>query len=180
MENKNLIKTSKFLSLVLRHAPEKIGLALDENGWADVLDLMERAGIQGVQLDRALLDEIVSTNDKKRFAFSADGVKIRATQGHSVDIELALEPRQPPEILYHGTATRFIDSIKAQGLHSGERQHVHLSNDEATAIKVGQRHGKPVVLTIRSGEMHRGGKAFFLSENGVWLTAKVPAEYIGF
>lgn len=180
MENKDLVRTSKFLSLVLRHAPEKIGLVLDENGWADVSDLIERARGQGVELDRALLNEIVSTNDKKRFAFNVDGLRIRANQGHSVDIELALEPRQPPEILYHGTATRFIDSIKAQGLHSGERQHVHLSADEATAIKVGQRHGKPVVLTVRSGEMHRAGRTFVLSENGVWLTEKVPAEYIGF
>jgi putative RNA 2'-phosphotransferase len=131
-------------------------------------------------LTRPLLQQVVDTNDKKRFALSADGSKIRASQGHSVAVELGLPPQEPPEMLYHGTATRSLDSIRATGLHSASRQHVHLSADEATAVKVGQRHGKPVVLRVRAGAMHRAGLEFFLSANGVWLTDQVPPEYIEF
>jgi putative RNA 2'-phosphotransferase len=176
----DLTRTSKFLSLVLRHKPEEIGLTLDENGWANVEELIVRANHSGRKLDRATIEQVVATSDKKRFALSPDGTRIRANQGHSVDVDLALEPRQPPEILFHGTATRFLESIREQGLLPGNRQQVHLSLDEATAVKVGQRHGKPVVLKVRSGEMWRMGIKFFCSDNGVWLTEKILREYIEF
>lgn len=174
----DLTRTSKFLSLVLRHKPDEIGLSLDENGWASVEELIVCANRSGRKLDRAIIEEVVATSDKKRFALSPDGLRIRANQGHSVEVDLALEPRQPPEILFHGTATRFLDSIRAKGLLPGSRQHVHLSLDEATAIKVGQRHGKPVVIKVRSGEMGRAGFMFFCSVNGVWLTDRVSPEYL--
>ena len=138
-----LVGMSKFLSLVLRHKPETIGLTLDANGWADVEELMERARQNGRPLTRPLLERVVAENDKKRFALSEDGTKIRANQGHSITVDLALKPQLPPETLYHGTASRFIASIRQQGLRPGSRQHVHLSVDEATATNVGQRHGKP-------------------------------------
>jgi putative RNA 2'-phosphotransferase len=176
----NLVKISKFLSLVLRHKPDEIGLTLDENGWADVEDLLARANRAGVPLTRPLLKQVVETNDKKRFAFNADESRLRASQGHSVAVDLGLTPQPPPEVLYHGTATRFIGSIRKDGLLSGSRQHVHLSLDEPTAIKVGKRHGKPVVLVIQSGAMHRDGLQFFLSANNVWLTEKVAVKYIEF
>jgi putative RNA 2'-phosphotransferase len=176
----NFIKVSKFLSLVLRHKPEEIGLTLDENGWANIEELIQLANLRGTRLNRALLDQLVAENDKQRFALSEDGRRIRASQGHSIDIDLALAPAQPPELLYHGTASRFIESIRASGLHSANRHHVHLSLDVPTATKVGQRHGKPVVLTVRSGEMSEAGHSFFLSANGVWLTERVPAEFIDF
>lgn len=176
----NFIKVSKFLSLVLRHKPEEIGLTLDEHGWASIEELIRLANLRGKRLNRALLDQIVAENDKKRFALSADGLRIRASQGHSIDIDLALEPAQPPELLYHGTASRFIESIRASGLNSANRRHVHMSLDVPTATKVGQRHGKPVVLTVRSGEMAEAGYRFFLSANGVWLAERVPAEFIDF
>jgi putative RNA 2'-phosphotransferase len=175
-----LTKTSKFLSLVLRHKPEEIGLVLDANGWADVDELIRLVNQHGRSLTRALLERVVAENDKKRFAFSEDGKRIRASQGHSVEIDLALTPREPPEFLFHGTATRFLDSIRATGLHSANRQHVHLSPDVETAKKVGQRHGKPAILTIRAGAMQSAGHAFYLSANGVWLTDNVPVEFIEF
>ena len=176
----DLVKVSKFLSLVLRHQPEAIGLTLDESGWADVEDLIRRANERGHRLTRPLLERVVAENDKKRFAFSEDGRKIRASQGHSVAVDLALPPAEPPELLYHGTATRFVESIRAKGLHSGSRQHVHLSLDAVTATKVGQRHGKPVILTVRAGAMWAAGHPFFRSANGVWLTERVPVEFIDF
>jgi len=176
----DLVKTSKFLSLVLRHKPEEIGLTLDENGWADVDELLRLVSAGGRQLTRELLERVVAENDKKRFAFSDDGTCIRASQGHSIEIDLALTPSEPPELLYHGTASRFVDSIRETGLHSGDRQHVHLSLDAATATKVGQRHGKPVVLTIRARAMAAAGYQFFFSANGVWLTDRIPPEFIDF
>lgn len=175
-----LVKLSKFLSLVLRHQPEVIGLALDDQGWADVDELLRLANVQGTPLTRPLLERIVETNDKRRFALSEDGTRIRANQGHSVEIDLALPPVEPPILLFHGTATRFLESIRVQGLIPGSRQHVHLSPDHATAVKVGRRHGVPAVLSIRAGEMHHEGMAFFRSENGVWLTAHVPVRFIDF
>jgi putative RNA 2'-phosphotransferase len=143
----------------------------------DLLEAMRRAG---VAIDRPLLERIVAENDKRRFAFSADGTRIRASQGHSVAVELGLEPREPPPVLYHGTATRFLESIRRQGLRPGARTHVHLSRDEATARNVGRRHGAPVVLTVDAKAMHEAGHEFTCSENGVWLTREVPAEYLGF
>lgn len=175
-----LESTSKFLSYVLRHQPDAIGLKLDGEGWADVSELIELANSDGHNLTLELVREVVATNNKKRFAFSDDGARIRASQGHSVAIELGLTPTTPPDVLYHGTATRFLDSIKEKGLISGSRRHVHLSAELATAIDVGRRHGKPTVLTVRSGEMHGSGKEFFLSDNGVWLTKFVPIQYLIF
>jgi putative RNA 2'-phosphotransferase len=176
----NLVKTSKFLSLVLRHKPEAIGLGLDANGWADVEELIRLANQQGTRLTRPLLEQVVKENDKQRFAFSADGQRIRANQGHSIKVDLALAPATPPAQLYHGTATRFLDSIWATGLHSSNRQHVHLSSDLTTATKVGARHGQPVVLVVQAAAMVAAGHEFYLSDNGVWLTEKVPVEFIVF
>ncbi len=173
-----IVTTSKFLSLILRHQPEKIGVELDSNGWANIDELIQLANAKGKRLSRQLIDRVVAENNKQRFAISEDGLRIRASQGHSIEIDLALPPSEPPEILYHGTATRFLESIQAEGLHSGNRQHVHLSQDKATATNVGQRHGKPVVLTVLSGEMARSGYQFFLSANNVWLTEHVPVKFI--
>lgn len=176
----SLVGLSKFVSKVLRHAPESVGLRLDEAGWVDVDDLLAAAAGAGVPLDRAALERVVAENDKKRFALSPDGLRIRASQGHSVAVELGLQPVTPPDVLFHGTADRNLDSIRAQGLVPGRRTHVHLSADEATAVSVGRRHGRPVVLRVQSGEMHRAGHPFFRSENGVWLTAAVPPEHLRF
>lgn len=175
---KTLERTSKLLSLVLRHQPEAIGLTLDDGGWVDVDRLIDQAVAHDKPLDRELLEEIVATSDKKRFAFSPDGQRIRANQGHSIHVELGLSPQTPPATLFHGTATRFLTSIEAQGLVPGSRQHVHLSVDFETAERVGARHGKPLVLPIQAEAMYRDGHVFFLSENGVWLTDAVPVRYI--
>lgn len=174
----SLVRASKFLSLVLRHDPGRIGLALDAAGWAEVEALLEAARGAGVRLDRATLERVVAENDKQRFAFSEDRTRIRASQGHSVKVELGLEPREPPEVLFHGTATRFLLSIRKEGLRPGSRTHVHLSADRETAVKVGSRHGVPVVLVVQAGRMHREGHAFLRSENGVWLCEAVPAKYL--
>jgi putative RNA 2'-phosphotransferase len=174
----DLVRLSKFLSLVLRHEPERIGINLDPEGWVAVEDLLAAAARAGKPISREQLDLVVATNDKKRFAFSPDGARIRASQGHSVEVDLGLPPVVPPERLFHGTATRFLDSIRAEGLRPQSRQHVHLSPDEETAVKVGQRHGKPVVLVVFAGAMHHEGHLFFRSENGVWLTAEVPVRYL--
>ncbi|MBL4772974.1 MAG: RNA 2'-phosphotransferase [Alcanivoracaceae bacterium] len=175
----DLNKISKFLSYVLRHKPEAIGIQLSAEGWIGVEELITAASKDGNNLSRTLLDEVVFTNDKQRFAYSADGLSIRANQGHSVDIELALKPTVPPDTLYHGTATRFIESIKEQGLIKKQRQHVHLSALYETAVSVGQRHGKPVVLSINAKQMNDDGHLFYLSKNSVWLTDFVAVEYIG-
>jgi putative RNA 2'-phosphotransferase len=175
---KQLVRISKFLSLVLRHKPETIGLALDPEGWAEVDELLVKAQRAGVSLNKDLLRQVVAQNDKQRFSLSADGRRVRANQGHSIPVDLGLEPRVPPPLLFHGTAARFLPSIKRQGLVPGTRNHVHLSPDERTALRVGQRHGNPLVLTIQAGRMHRQGHPFYLAANGVWLTEKVPAEYI--
>ncbi len=176
----DLVKTSKFLSLVLRHKPEEIGLTLDENGWAAIDELIRLANERGSRLTRSLLEQVVAENDKQRFAISEDGLRIRANQSHSVSIDLALAPTDPPDLLYHGTASRFLESIRATGLHSASRQHVHLSRDAETATKVGQRHGKPAVLVVRARAMAAAGHLFYLSENGVWLTERVPVQFIDF
>lgn len=179
--NENIAKTvSKFLSLVLRHSPEKIGLKLDENGWADVEELILKCSQKGNKLDAVLLDYVVENNDKKRFAFNEDKTKIRASQGHSISVELNLNETEPSEYLYHGTVGKFMENIQKEGLKKMSRQHVHLSKDRETAIKVGSRRGVPKILTVRSGAMHRDGFKFYLSENNVWLTDEVPAKYIEF
>lgn len=174
---KKLEKTSKFLSFVLRHKPEAIGLTLDHNGWVELDLLIERAASE-ISLDRMLIAEVIRTSDKQRFALSDDGERIRANQGHSVRVDLQLEAKEPPAVLFHGTATRFLESILAEGLRPGQRQHVHLSAQRETAVDVGRRHGKPVVLQVAADRMHAEGFQFFLSKNGVWLTDKVPSGYL--
>lgn len=174
------VRRSKFLSLVLRHQPATIGLVLDANGWVAVDELLARLAAHGQPLTREQLDSLVGDNDKQRFAFDESGTRIRASQGHSVEVDLALPAVEPPEVLYHGTATRFLDSIRAGGLKPGTRQSVHLSHGPETARKVGARHGTPVVLAVRAAAMHRAGHAFAISVNGVWLVAAVPAEFIEF
>jgi putative RNA 2'-phosphotransferase len=173
-----LVRTSKLLSYLLRHRPESIGLQLDAAGWADIDELIRCANAHGKQLSRELIEEAVATNSKNRFALSADRTRVRANQGHSIPVDLGLAPVAPPDHLYHGTATRFLDSIMSTGLHSRSRQHVHLSGDRETAVKVGQRHGKPVVLLVAAGAMATAGHLFYLSANQVWLTTEVPAEYL--
>lgn len=171
-------RIGKFLSLVLRHDPQKINLELDEQGWADVKELIEKCKKHRYHFSIEDLIEIVETNDKKRYSFNEKGNKIRANQGHSIDIELGLTPIMPPEFLYHGTATRFLTSIMEKGIIKGSRQHVHLSKDKETATKVGARHGKPIILTIMSGKMYEDGVLFYQSDNGVWLTDYVDIKYI--
>lgn len=174
----NPTRISKFLSLVLRHQPERAGLVLDEAGWVSVDDLLTGCAACGVELDRKQLEQLVRDSDKQRFALSDDGARIRANQGHSVSVALGYEPAEPPELLFHGTVERFLPSIRRQGLVRGKRHHVHLSATEDTAIKVGQRRGRPVLLKVRAGAMHRDGIAFYESENGVWLTEHVPPGYL--
>lgn len=171
---------SKFLSLILRHQPEVIGIALDAEGWADIDQLISLSNAKGTALSRELVQEIVATSDKQRFAIDATGTRIRANQGHSIEVDLKLAAQVPPPMLFHGTATRFADAIRAEGLRPGSRQHVHLSADVVTATTVGTRHGKPLVLSVRADAMARDGMAFYLSANGVWLTDSVPASYIDF
>jgi putative RNA 2'-phosphotransferase len=178
MHRKRRVRLSKLLSLVLRHEPEAAGIRLDRGGWAAVEELVEGCRRRGRPITREELDEVVATNDKGRFAFSPDGTRIRAVQGHSVPVDLGYELRTPPEFLYHGTARRFLDGIQREGLRSGGRQHVHLSPDAETAVKVGRRHGRPAVLRVDAGRMAREGHAFFLAENGVWLTERVSARYL--
>jgi putative RNA 2'-phosphotransferase len=180
VNEKETVKTSKFLSLILRHQPERVGLKLDGAGWVNVNELLEAINRHGVLLSLEELKHVVATNDKRRFEFSADGLKIRASQGHSVEIDLQYQPEVPPEFLYHGTPEKFVESIRASGLNKGKRHAVHLSPDAMTATKVGQRRGKPVVLRIRAGEMHRAGQVFRRSANNVWLVEHVPAEFIEF
>ena len=169
---------SKFLSLILRHEPARIGLALDANGWTDVAPLLAACTAHGVPIGRDELDELVRSSDKQRFALSPDGARIRANQGHSVEVDLALAPVAPPERLYHGTVARALDSIRASGLLKGERHHVHLSAETDTATTVGARRGKAVILTVRAGAMAAAGHAFYRSANGVWLADHVPVEFI--
>lgn len=174
-ENKRL---SKFLSYVLRHHPELIAIKLDENGWVNVDTLIDKAANFGVQFDRPILNFIVATNSKKRFAFNETMDLIRASQGHSIPIELGYEPQQPPGLLYHGTAAIHVESIRNVGIYKQSRQHVHLSENFETAIQVGQRHGKPIVFKVNSGKMYTNKFEFFKSENGVWLTEFVPKDYL--
>jgi putative RNA 2'-phosphotransferase len=165
---------------VLRHEPEAIGITLDAEGWVAVDELLAAAARHGQPITRQQLEEIVATNDKKRFSFSADGRLIRANQGHSVEVDLGLAPIEPPELLYHGTGAKSLASIREKGLVRGSRHHVHLSLDRDTAHRVGQRHGRPAVLVVEAGRMHRDGHRFYRSENGVWLTEAAPPEYLQF
>ena len=174
-----LTELSRYMCLILRHHPEVIGITLDEHGWADVEELI--AGIaekKNKNFNREMLEEIVRTDDKQRYAFSEDRTKIRANQGHSIPVDVELEKKEPPEILYHGTGEKYVESIDAMGLIPKNRLYVHLSGDVETAESVGKRHGAPVIYRVHSGRMHRDGYEFFLSRNGVWLTKRVPVEYL--
>jgi putative RNA 2'-phosphotransferase len=173
MRNEKLVRLSKRMSRHLRHAPEEIGLRLDPAGWVEVEDLLAALGVP-----RADLLEVVTRNDKQRFAFSSDGRRIRANQGHSVAVRLGLPAVEPPAVLHHGTVARFLPEIMRDGLRPMNRHDVHLSPDVRTAQRVGARRGEPVVLQIDAAAMHADGYEFRVSDNGVWLTAAVPTRYI--
>ncbi|MFC0545237.1 RNA 2'-phosphotransferase [Kutzneria chonburiensis] len=173
MNEKDTIRLSKRLSRHLRHAPEEIGIQLSADGWTDVAALLG-----AMRITREQLDHVVATNDKRRFAFDETGARIRASQGHTVPVQLDLPVTTPPDTLYHGTVAKFLDDIMAEGLRPMTRHDVHLSPDIPTAIKVGSRRGKPVVLAVDAGRMHADGHVFRLSANGVWLTEHVPAGYL--
>jgi putative RNA 2'-phosphotransferase len=180
MTDKERTRISKFLSLILRHEPERVGLKLDSAGWVQIDDLVGAVNHHGLRLTLEQLEEVVRTNEKQRFAFSEDGKRIRASQGHSVEVELQYAQQVPAELLYHGTATRFLDSIREKGLQKMQRHHVHLSAETAVTTQVGARHGKPALLFIHAGEMHRVGHVFYRSTNGVWLVDHVPPQFIEF
>lgn len=178
--SRKLETTSKFLSFVLRHKPEAIGLSLDSEGWAEIDQLIRLANGHGARLTRETLLETVATSDKKRFALSPEGSRIRANQGHSIQANLNLQPLTPPQVLFHGTATRFESSIRSQGLVAGSRQYVHLSADKSAALQVGKRYGKPILLEVEALAMSRNGHEFFMLANGIWLTRAVPTIYLRF
>jgi len=180
MTEKESIRMSKFLSLILRHEPERVGLKLGDGGWVSVEELLQALNRHNVALTLEQLKHVVATSDKKRFAFSEDGLRIRANQGHSVEIDLQYPPQTPPELLYHGTAMRFLDGIRRDGLQKMDRHDVHLSAETQVTVQVGRRHGKPALLRIRAGDMHRAGFAFRCSANGVWLVDHVPRQFIEF
>lgn len=169
----DLTRTSRFISLILRHKPEEIGITLDEHGWANVEEL-----IRGVGIDMKTLEHIVATDDKQRYSFNEDKTLIRANQGHSVPVDVELEEVRPPEFLWHGTAEKYVDSICRSGLVPKSRLYVHLSSDTETATAVGQRHGEVVLLRIDARKMYQDGFKFYLSQNGVWLTKSVPVSYL--
>lgn len=174
-QSKQDAELGRFLSLVLHHNPLAAGIRLDPNGWADVNELLTGANRSGKRIDREALERIVRENNKRRYSFNEDHTKIRANQGHSIEVVVELRIQTPPRTLYHGTASRFLDSIRQQGITKRNRQHVHLSADIETAVKVGSRHGKAVVLFIDAAAMAKDGYTFYLSENGVWLCDAVPA-----
>ncbi|AWL87326.1 RNA 2'-phosphotransferase [Streptomyces globisporus] len=176
MDERRTVKVSKYLSKHLRHQPERIGITLDENGWVGVETLLSAAALHGFAISRAELDHVVTVNDKRRFA--VDGDRIRANQGHTVAVDLDLPPAEPPAYLYHGTVARVMDAVRAEGLRPMTRHHVHLSPDRETATRVGARRGRPLVLTVDAGAMHRAGHVFRVSANGVWLADAVPPEFL--
>lgn len=178
MDQKRNENISKFLSYVLRHHPQDINLTLDPQGWADIKELIENAHkYKAWELTQEDIEHVVKTNAKQRFALSEDGIRIRANQGHSIEVYLELPDVEPPEFLYHGTAKRFLDSIQKEGLKPMQRHDVHLSFDPKTALAVGQRHGSPVILKIHSKKMADNGFVFKCTKNNVWLTKHVPAEF---
>ncbi|WP_030059910.1 MULTISPECIES: RNA 2'-phosphotransferase [Streptomyces] len=178
MDEKRLVKTSKMLSRILRHDPDRVGVTLDEAGWVRIDVLLAALRAKGNRLTRAELDHVVATNNKRRFGYSPDGLSIRANQGHTVAVDLGLAAAVPPHVLYHGTADRHLAAIFREGLRPMARQDVHLSADTETATGVGARHGRPVVLTVNAAAMTAAGHEFRLSENGVWLTGAVPPQYL--
>lgn len=172
-----LKETSKFMSLILRHKPETIGISLDEHGWANVDDLI--AGIaKTCEFDMEMLEKIVRTDNKQRYSFNDDKTLIRANQGHSINVDVELDELEPPTELWHGTGEKYVNSIDKQGLIPKSRLYVHLSKDRETAVQVGQRHGKPVLYMVKAGAMYQDGYPFYLSKNGVWLTKEVPVKYL--
>lgn len=178
MNEKRKTRISKFLSLILRHKPEAVGATLDANGWVEVETLLAACARNGNAFSRSELEEVVATNDKKRFAFNENKTKIRASQGHSIAVEIEFEEKKPPEFLYHGTAERNVKTIQENGLMKMRRHHVHLSDEVETAVKVGKRYGKPIVFKIKAGEMSVQDYKFFVSANGVWLTNEVPPMFL--
>ena len=175
---KENIHLSKLLSYILRHKPQEYGIVLDESGYANVDELINKLSAHNENINFEILQHIVDTNNKKRFAFNEDGTKIRASQGHSVEVELGYTEQQPPAILYHGTVEKFLAPILKDGLQKMQRHHVHLSADTTTATKVAERRGTPIILEIKAGEMHAAGYTFYVSANGVWLTEHVPPKFI--
>ena len=171
-------RLSVFISLILRHKPEEIGIALDEHGWANVKELIAGINNAGRKIDMKTLEEIVRTDNKGRYSFNENKTLIRANQGHSIPVDIEFKEVAPPDVLYHGTATKSLDSIKQQGIKSMSRLYVHLSKDLETAINVGDRHGKCVVLVIDTKKMSDDGIKFYLSENGVWLTKYIDWQYV--
>lgn len=178
MDEKRRVKVSKYLSKHLRHEPQRLGLTLEPGGWVRVEDLLRACERHAFTLNRAMLDEVVARCDKQRFAFDASGQRIRANQGHSTAVDLQLEPATPPALLFHGTGSQNRDAILASGLDKMARHHVHLSADVGTAVKVGMRHGKPIVFVIDTVAMLAAGHLFYRSENGVWLVEAVPAGFL--
>ena len=176
MNQKELIRKGKFIAMVLRHSPEKIGLEFDQKGRIKIEDLLKAMNAHGVEINRELLNVIVETNNKKRFVI--DGDYIYAAQGHSKPVNVEMDESTPPDTLYHGTAVQSVDSIYSKGINSGNRNHVHLSQDIETATNVGSRHGKPVILYIDTKSMHEAGQKFYLSKNNVWLTDFIDPKYI--
>ena len=171
---------SRFLSYILRHKPDAIGLSMADTAWVNVQELLDKMNAHDKEITLNILKNIVQQDDKQRYCFNHDQTKIRANQGHSITVDLELTPINPPEFLYHGTATRNLESIRQHGLQKRQRHHVHLSENAETAMKVGARYGKPVILTIQSGEMATAGHSFYVSENRVWLTDEVPPQFISF
>ena len=178
MSNSHLTKISKYLSKYLRHQPEAIGIKLSPGGWVAVDELLSACAKNNFLITRQQLEEVVAISDKKRFSFDSTGIMIRANQGHSTEIDLLLEPVAPPDVLYHGTGAKFVDSIMETGICKMSRHHVHLSADMTTAKNVGSRHGKPVVLIVDAAGMHQAGYIFYCSDNGVWLVEHVPPQYL--
>lgn len=178
MDQARLVKISKYVSKHLRHEPERLGLELAEGGWVSVNALLAACAAHRFPISRAELEEVVAQNDKQRFAFDPTGTLIRASQGHSVSVDLQLEQATPPALLYHGTPQEYVKAIRAGGLEKMARHHVHLSADVETAVRVGVRRGKPVVLVVDAAAMHRDGHPFYCSANGVWLVDCVPTEYL--
>lgn len=174
----NLENISRYMSLILRHKPDVIGISLDEHGWANVDELIHGIAQNNKGFNMQALEEIVRTDDKQRYSFNDDKTLIRANQGHSIPVDVELEEKEPPEYLYHGTGEKYVGSIDRQGLIPKSRLYVHLSKDIDTAENVGKRHGKEVVYRVCSGKMYRDGYKFYLSANGVWLTKEVPVEYL--
>ncbi|MCU0491642.1 MAG: RNA 2'-phosphotransferase [Chloroflexaceae bacterium] len=178
MNEQRLIKISKYLAKVLRHEPERVGLTLQSGGWVHVDVLLAALARHNFVLSRAELEEMVAWNPKQRFSFDETGTRIRANQGHSVAVDLELEPTEPPTLLYHGTATQNVSAIQREGLKKMNRHHVHLSADVETAHRVGARHGKPVIFAVDAAALHAAGVCFYRSANGVWLVEAVPPEYL--